>query len=68
MPTKPTRQYSRDFEIADWNNTRRYLLDGIPAGLWRSVRAKAKAEGRSIRNILLTACAEYLDAPAEDGR
>jgi hypothetical protein len=65
--TKRTRGYSRDFEIAG-RDSRRYLLDKIPAGLWRSVRAKAKAEGRSIRNILLTACAEYLDAPAEAGR
>lgn len=31
----------------------RYLLDRIPAALWRHARAKAKREGISMRQVLL---------------
>jgi hypothetical protein len=30
-----------------------YLLDGIPAELWQAVRARAAAEGRSVRYVIL---------------
>lgn len=31
----------------------RYLLDKIPATLWRDVKAKAKREGISVRALIL---------------
>jgi hypothetical protein len=46
------RGYSRDFTPATEKHGR-YLLDKIPADLWRRARAKAKREGVSMRALLL---------------
>jgi hypothetical protein len=41
----------------------RYLLDKIPATLWRDVRAKAKREGVSVRALILSLLTDWLDTP-----
>lgn len=46
------RGYSREFK-PHGDTGKRYLLDQIPAGLWRDVQAKAKREGLSIRALIL---------------
>ena len=55
------RGYSRDFTPRT-DTYGRYLLDKIPATLWRDVRAKAKREGVSIRALLLQLLTEWVDA------
>lgn len=46
------RGYSKAFR-PHGDSGKRYLLDAIPAGLWRDVQAKAKREGISIRALIL---------------
>lgn len=46
------RGYSRQFTPRS-ETYGRYLLDKIPATLWREVRAKAKREGISVRALVL---------------
>lgn len=46
------RGYSKEFK-PHGETGKRYLLDGIPAGLWRDVRDKAKREGVSLRALIL---------------
>jgi hypothetical protein len=53
------RGYSRDFTPRS-DTYGRYLLDKIPATLWRDVRAKAKREGVSIRALLLQLLQDWL--------
>jgi hypothetical protein len=48
MKRKP---YSRDFPAGD--ASKNYLLDSVPAGLWSTVRAKARRDGRSVRAVIL---------------
>lgn len=55
------RGYSREFR-PHGDTGKRYLLDKIPAGLWREVRAKAKREGVSIRALILKLLSEWLKA------
>lgn len=38
-----------------------YYLRGIPPELWEPVMAKAKAEGRNIRWVILQALRDWLD-------
>lgn len=45
------RAYSRAFTPR--GKPARYLLDGIPPGLWKAARAKAKCKGYSMRHVLL---------------
>ena len=59
MPKKP-RGYSRAFTPKSGRSAR-YLLDKIPAPLWRQVKAKAKREGISIRALLLEGLTEWID-------
>lgn len=56
------RGYSRDFTPASEKHGR-YLLDKIPADLWRRVRAKAKREGVSVRATILRLLTEWLSRP-----
>ncbi len=42
-----------------------YYLRGIPPDLWESVMAKAKAEGRNIRWVILHALRDWLDGSYE---
>src|SRR5262245_6689315 len=44
---------------------KRYLLDEIPAGLWREVREKAKREGVSIRALILGLLERWCASPSE---
>lgn len=53
------RGYSREFK-PHGDSGKRYLLDQIPAGLWRDVQAKAKREGVSIRALILKLLTEWL--------
>lgn len=53
------RGYSRDF-TPPTDAHARYLLDKIPAAFWRSVRAKAKAEGISLRALILGLLKDWL--------
>jgi hypothetical protein len=57
------RGYSRDFTPASEKHGR-YLLDKIPAVLWRRVRAKAKREGISLRALILGLLKGWLDGEA----
>jgi hypothetical protein len=41
----------------------RYLLDKIPADLWRRVKAKSTREGISIRAFLLQRLMEWVEPP-----
>jgi len=58
------RGYSRDFK-PHGQSGKRYLLDGIPAGLWGQVKDKAKAEGISLRALILTLLKDWLSRPVE---
>lgn len=53
------RGYSREFK-PHGDTGKRYLLDKIPAGLWRDVREKAKRDGTSIRALILRLLGEWL--------
>jgi hypothetical protein len=53
------RGYSRAFPVDGAGA--RYLVDQIPPSLWRKVKAKAKRDGRSIRNITLAALLDYIN-------
>lgn len=53
------RGYSRDFTPASEKHGR-YLLDKIPADLWRRVRQKAKREGVSLRALILQLLTQWL--------
>lgn len=50
--TTRKRGYSRAFTPGT-GVPGRYLLDQIPAPLWRAARAKAKRDGVSVRALLL---------------
>lgn len=54
------RGYSRDFTPKS-EAYGRYLLDKIPATLWRDVRAKAKREGVSMRALILKLLRDWLE-------
>jgi hypothetical protein len=56
------RGYSRAF-APHGSTGKRYLLDQIPAGLWTRVRAKAKADGVSLRALILQLLQAWVDAP-----
>jgi hypothetical protein len=49
---KRTAKATIGFPHTDGDKT--YLLDGIPAELWHAVRARAAAEGRSVRYVILS--------------
>jgi hypothetical protein len=53
------RGYSRAF-TPPTDAHGRYLLDKIPARLWADIRRKARAEGVSVRALILTLMAEWL--------
>lgn len=53
------RGYSREFK-PHGDTGKRYLLDDIPAGLWREAREKAKREGVSMRALILTLLEQWL--------
>ncbi len=62
MPTsgvKVKRGYSKDFTPRT-ETYGRYLLDKIPAQLWRDVKAKAKREGISVRALILKMLTDWL--------
>ena len=46
------RGYSKEFR-PHGESGKRYLLDEIPAGLWRDVKQKARREGISLRALIL---------------
>lgn len=53
------RGYSKDFTPRG-DTGKRYLLDKIPAGLWRDVREKAKREGVSVRALILQLLTQWI--------
>jgi hypothetical protein len=53
------RGYSKAFTPRS-NKYGRYLLDLIPATLWRDVKAKAKREGTSVRALILGLLTEWV--------
>lgn len=58
MTKRPARRaYSTAFPAGKAGA--RYLLDAIPADLWRAVRAKAKRDHTSIRALILSLLAEW---------
>jgi hypothetical protein len=56
------RGYSREFTPPSEKHGR-YLLDKIPADLWRRVRLKAKREGVSVRATILQLLTDWLARP-----
>jgi hypothetical protein len=61
MATSPIKRgYSREFTPKDGTG-KRYLVDKIPAGLWRDLRAKAKQERKSIRALTLTLWKKWVE-------
>ena len=56
------RGYSRAF-TPHGDTGKAYLVDNIPAGLWRELRAKAKRVGISVRALTLTLWKEWVDKP-----
>jgi hypothetical protein len=58
-----TRGYSRQFTPRAGSTSARYLLDKVPATLWKAARARAKREGLSMRALLLHLLTEWLDSP-----
>lgn len=57
------RGYSRDFK-PHGDTGKRYLLDQIPAGLWASVKTKAKRDGVSLRALILKLLTEWVKTDA----
>jgi hypothetical protein len=57
-PTPTKRGYSRDFSPGT-GTRKRYLLDDIPAELWREVRTKATRAGVSLRALILGLLKEW---------
>lgn len=53
------RGYSRDFTPPTEKHGR-YLLDKVPADLWRRVRQKATREGISLRALILGLLKDWL--------
>ena len=65
---RPKRAYTRGFrpragdrskDPATWGAE--YKMNRIPIGFWRSVQAKAKRDGVSLRGLLLTYLQGWLD-------
>lgn len=54
------RGYSYEFTPKSEKHGR-YLLDKVPADLWRRVKAKSKREGISIRALLLGWLSKWVD-------
>ena len=62
---KTTRRgYSRRF-TPHGDTGKRYLLDGIPAGLWSAVKAKCKRDGISIRAAVLHLLTDWINKEKE---
>jgi hypothetical protein len=61
-PRPPKRGYSRAFTPRG-DSGKRYLLDEIPAGLWKDVKAKSKRSGVSIRARLLAHLTAWVAEP-----
>lgn len=58
----PKRGYSRAF-TPHGDSGKKYLLDDIPAGLWKDVKAKSKRTGISIRAQLLQQLTAWVAEP-----
>jgi hypothetical protein len=58
------RGYSKDFR-PHGGVGKRYLLDGIPAGLWASARAKASRSGLSMRALILHLLTKFVEHEIE---
>ena len=61
---KPKRPYSRAFPKRT-ANPKRYLLGNIPPTLWESAERRARAEGLSMRALLLSLLKGWVDRPAD---
>jgi hypothetical protein len=57
--TTRTRPHTRAF-TADAGTGKNYLLDGVPAALWSTVRAKAKRDGVSVRAVILHLLTQWI--------
>jgi len=55
----PLRGWSGAFPVTD--NSKGYMLKGIPAGLWRSVSAKCRRDGISRRAVMLQLLTEWVN-------
>ena len=61
------RGYSTAF-TPNGDARKRYLLDDIPAGLWKAIRARARREGLSMRALILQLLTEWEARPQVDAR
>lgn len=52
----PARFYSRDYPCTGGHS---YPVRSIPTAIWRLAAARAKAEGRSIRHVIIHLLEEY---------
>lgn len=65
MDTQARPFYSREFPVV--GERRRYLLDDIPAGFWKRVRAKAVREKVSLRALILGLLKRWLEEGESEG-
>lgn len=59
---KKQRPYSTKYQ-ADPETAKRYLLSGIPPGLWRKFQARCKREHVAMRQVILDAVAAWTARP-----
>jgi predicted HicB family RNase H-like nuclease len=64
MP-KPRRPYSTKFTAR--GVPRRYLLSGIPPGLWEAARKKARQDGVAMRSLILSLIEQWVKAAPAAG-
>ena len=60
-PRIQPRGYSREFTPS--RTGVRYMLDNIPPGFWRQIRATARRQGLSVRGLVLGLLAIWLADP-----
>jgi hypothetical protein len=63
MPRKPKRGYSRKF-TPNPSGHRRYLLDKVPVPLWDRAVLRARADGLSMRALILELLTVWLSEHA----
>jgi hypothetical protein len=59
------KPYAMTYTANPGTTPRRYLLSGIPPGLWIKFQARAKREHIAMRQVLLSAVSEWTNRPEE---
>ena len=61
---KKQRPYSTAYQAKDAETAKRYLLSGIPPGLWRKFQARCTREHVAMRQVILQAVDTWTQRPA----